>query len=72
MAMRPGGTAMKTRIVLTFDEIEFARLAGAASARHLTVRDYVRIVALDATYPPPKRIVLDRDDGGHGEPEKRR
>jgi hypothetical protein len=39
-----------TRIVLTFTDMEFARVAGSATARNLTARDYCKIVVMDSTY----------------------
>lgn len=42
---------MKTRIVLTFDEMEFARLAGAASARNLSVKDFIKKELAETTAP---------------------
>jgi hypothetical protein len=40
-AVKPARHAMKTRIVLTFDELEFAALCGAASAWDLPCKDFI-------------------------------
>jgi hypothetical protein len=47
------------RIVLTFDEMEFARLAGAAAARSLCVKDFVMQLVRMGGAPPCGDDLID-------------